>query len=409
MGLIKEGLNAVKTATGEAVSQTGKKLFNIGTKSLNSIGKETWKDFFVCESLSNDVLMTRGVKRGGNNSDNIITNGSGIVVNEGQCALIVDEGVVVEVAAEPGNYTFVSDKSPSIFDGGSAAIKNTWNMVKERFTYEGLSNKDQRVYYVNTKQIMGNTFGTSSPLPLRLYDPNTTFDMSTVLKCNGEYVFKISNPLAFFQNVAGNKETFKKDELTSLMRTEMLMYLGQAVSQVSSLGIQFDQITAHGPEITEALNEVLDEKWMEARGIELVSVAFGSFSIPDEDLKEIKSFQKVAVYKNAEMQNAAMMEARVSALKDAANNANGAGMGFLGVAMANNFGNAMTGGFQQPSNQQYTQPQQNVNPQPNPAPQQATVSEQTVVSTGEKKFCTECGAPVVPGTKFCGECGNKLI
>ncbi|MBQ5805362.1 MAG: hypothetical protein IIW22_06275, partial [Erysipelotrichaceae bacterium] len=75
---------------------------------------DTWKDYFVCDSLDNDTLMVKGTKRGYSGSNDVITNGSGIVVNEGQCALVVEEGNILEVAAEPGNYTFDSSMSPSI-------------------------------------------------------------------------------------------------------------------------------------------------------------------------------------------------------------------------------------------------------------------------------------------------------
>ena len=84
---------------------------------------DTWKDYFVCDSMDNDTLMVKGTKRGNGGSGDVITNGSGIVVNEGQCALVVEEGNILEVAAEPGNYTFDSSLSPSVFDGGFEASR----------------------------------------------------------------------------------------------------------------------------------------------------------------------------------------------------------------------------------------------------------------------------------------------
>ena len=173
-------------------------------KSASSVISDTWKDYFVCDSLDNDTLMTRGVKKGGSKSDEVITNGSGIVVQDGQCALIVDEGQILEVAAEPGSYTFDTTKSPSVFDGGFAGIRNSFAEMVERFTFNGETAKNQRVYYVNTKEIHGNLFGTATPIPFRIVDPSIGLDLTSSIRCNGEYTFRIVNPLLFYKNVASN-------------------------------------------------------------------------------------------------------------------------------------------------------------------------------------------------------------
>ncbi|MBO7676479.1 MAG: SPFH domain-containing protein, partial [Erysipelotrichaceae bacterium] len=192
------------------------------TGSIVGTALETWKDYFVCDALDNDTLMLKGVKRGGSSSNEIITNGSGIVVNDGQCALVVENGTIIEVAAEPGNYTFDTSISPSVFDGGFEGIKNAFMDALGRFTYGGEVNRSQRVYYVNTKEIMGNMFGTATPIPFKIVDKNINLDVDVSARCNGEYSFKIVNPVTFYKNVVGNaRDRFDKEEIASMMKAEM--------------------------------------------------------------------------------------------------------------------------------------------------------------------------------------------
>ena len=338
---------------------------------------DSWKDYFVCDSLGNNTLMVRGFKKGYSGSDDVITNGSGIVVNEGQCALVVEEGNILEVAAEPGSYTFDSTMSPSIFDGGLAALKKTFEDALGRFTYGGDVNKSQRVYYVNTKEILNNMYGTATPIPFRVVDNNINLDVDVKVKCNGEYSFKITDPITFYQKVAGNKvDRFEKEELSSMMKAELLNALNPAFAKISSMGIRYSELPLHTTALTEALAEALSKKWLADRGIEISNIAINSLSIPEEDERKIRDLQMAAVNKDSNMANATIITATADALRDAANNENGAATGFMNVNLASNTGASLLQG--------------------NNAAQ----------ATGG--YCPFCGKPVPAGANFCPVCGKQL-
>ena len=339
---------------------------------------DTWKDYFVCDSLDNNTLMVKGTKRGYSGSDEVITNGSGIVVNEGQCALVVENGTVLEVAAEPGNYTFDSSISPTIFDGGMEGVRKTFEEALERFSYGGDVNKSQRVYYVNTKEIMGNMYGTATPIPFRVVDRNIGLDVDVAVRCNGEYSFRIANPLTFYTKVAGNKAArYEKDQLLSMMKAEMMDKLNPAFSRISQLGIRYSELPAHTAELKEVLAQELNPKWLEDRGIEFVNIAINSVTIPEEDERKIRDMQMAAVNKDKEMANATIVSAAADAMRDAANNANGATAGFMGVNMAQN----VASGLMQNSG--------------------------TADASGG--YCPFCGKPVPAGANFCPNCGKQLV
>lgn len=346
--------------------------------SLVGTIQETWKDYFVCDSLSDNVLMIKGVKNGGSGSGEIITDGSGIVVNEGQCALIIEEGKILEVAAEPGKYTFYSSESPSVFDGGFEGIKNTFKEMLGRFTYEGEVNKSQRVYYVNTKEIMGNMFGTPAPIPFRIIDKNINLDVEMPVRCNGEYTFKIVNPLVFYQNIAGNKaDYYTKEDLVAQMKAEMLTALQPAFAKIAAAGVRYSEVPAHVGELTAALKDELDNKWIANRGIAFESISVNSVTMDPENEKKLVDIQMAAVNKDPNMLNATLATAAADAMRDAANNPNGAMNGFVGMNMAQNAMNAFA----------------------------ATSNNNTA---GAAAYCPKCGKAVGADDMYCSGCGNKL-
>lgn len=341
---------------------------------------DTWKDYFVCDSLDNDTLMVKGVKKDYSGSDDVITNGSGIVVNEGQCALVVEEGNILEVACEPGNYTFDSSISPTIFDGGLEGLKNTFDEALERFTYGGEANKTQRVYYVNTKEILNNLYGTATPIPFRVVDENIGLDVDVAVRCNGEYTFRIVNPLVFYKNVAGNKaDRYDKDELLPMMKAEVLDKLNPTFAKISAQGIRYSQLPAHTDLLKEVLAQELNPKWISERGIELVNIAINSVTIPEEDEKKIRDLQLAAVNKDPNMANATIVTAAADSMRDAANNEAGAGVGFMNVNMAQNTAANLI---------------------------QNNQGNDTATSPGG--YCPNCGKALPVGANFCPNCGNKL-
>ncbi len=202
---------------------------------------DQWKEFFYCDSIDAETLVVKGSKRISSKrssntrisskrssntkaSDNIISDGSGIAVADGQCMLIVEQGKIVEVCAEPGEYTFDKSTEPSIFTGSlSDGIRKTFETIGKRFTYGGDTGKDQRVYYVNTKEIIGNKFGTAMPIPFRVVDRNIGLDIDVSVRCNGIYSYKITDPVLFYTNVCGNVEgSYEREEIDSQLKAEFI-------------------------------------------------------------------------------------------------------------------------------------------------------------------------------------------
>ena len=126
---------------------------------------DQWKEFFYCDAIPAEVLAVKGQKRvsgrssNKHGSDNIISNGSVIAVADGQCMMIVEQGKVVDVCAEPGEYTYDYSTEPSLFTGSlSDNIGAVFQNIGKRFTFGGEPPKDQRVYYFNTKELVGNKY-----------------------------------------------------------------------------------------------------------------------------------------------------------------------------------------------------------------------------------------------------------
>lgn len=355
-------------------------LIKAAVSSVTSVYSDMWKDYFVCNSLSNDVLMVKGVKKGSGLFDkgDVITNGSGIVVADGQCAIVVDDGQVVEVANEPGNYTFDTSKSPSIFDGGFKGLKDTFMQIVERFTYEGVTNRSQYVYYINTKEIMGNMFGTVSPIPFKVRDPRMNLELDVSLKCNGEYSFTICNPVLFYKAISANvASVYQKEQLVNQMKTELLTALQPALAGLSSKGVNtYSDIPVHTMDLVDSLNEVLNKKWTELRGIKVVSFGINSIAPTAEDLKKLQNLQEGFALKDVSQAAGTLAAAQAQAMRDAANNANGAFAGFAGLNMANGAAN-VSGLFEQ-------------------------------AKQSQGGFCPQCGKPVSQDANFCPSCGKAL-
>ena len=354
-------------------------LIKAAVNAASSSFKDMWKDYFVCDSLQDNVLMVKGIKKGSGlfDKNDVISNGSGIVVADGQCAIVVDDGTVVEVAAEPGNYTFDTSKSPSLFDGGFKGIAGTFKQMVERFTYEGVTNRQQNVYYINTKELLGNMFGTATPIPFKVSDPSLNLNMEVQLRCNGEYSIRITNPILFYKNVAGNADTYYKDNLVSQMKSELLTALAPALAKLTEQVVKmYSDIPLHTFELTENLNNVLSNKWSDTRGISIVSIGINSITPRDEDMAKIQSLQEGAALRDPSAAAGHLAAAQAQAMRDAANNENGAFAGFAGMNMAQNSAN-ITGLFEQGSKQ-------------------------------ANRFCPYCGKEVKADAKFCSYCGKEL-
>ena len=321
-------------------------LIKAGIGALGGTLADQWKEFFYCEAMPKEVLVTKGQKRITSRSsntrgnDNIISNGSGIAVADGQCMIIVDQGKVVEVCAEPGEFTYDSSSEPSIFAGKlGESIIATFKTIGKRFTYGGDTGKDQRVYYFNTKELIDNKFGTPNPIPFRVVDSKIGLDVDVSVRCSGVYSYKIADPILFYTNVCGNVEKeYTRDELDSQLKTEFVSALQPAFGRLSELELRPNQIVTHNTDLENAMNAALSEKWGELRGLKVVSIALGSVTLPDEDADMIKQAQRAAIMRDPTMAAATLVGAQADAMKTAAGNQAGAMNGFIGMGMAMNAG-----------------------------------------------------------------------
>ena len=390
------------------------------TSAAGGVLADQWKEFFYCDALDSDTLMVRGQKRtsgrASNNkgSDNIISNGSGIAVADGQCMLIVDQGKIVEVCAEPGEYTFDTSSEPSVFAGELGdAIMDTFQAIGRRIGYAGDTGKDQRVYYVNTKEIMGNKFGTPSPILFEVVNRRIGMSRTVNVRCNGVYSYHISDPLLFYSKVCGNVKTeFTRAEIDEQLKAEFISALQPAFGALAEQELRPAQIPAKANELKAAMNDALKAEWL-ARGISVASIALNPIRLSDEDLKKITDMEDAASYgSNPFMIAGLQANATANAMEAAAANTAGAMTGFMGMNMA---GSAMGGGFS--SAQQFYQMGMQQAQQQTAAPA-GNGWKCTCGTVNSGKFCVECGAPkpqegwkcacgAVNKGKFCPECGAK--
>ncbi len=394
-------------------------LIKAGIGALGGTLADQWKEFFYCDALPTDVLVKKGQKRVSGRSsntkgnDNIISSGSGIAVADGQCMIIVEQGKIVEVCAEPGQFTYDASTEPSIFSGKlGKAILDTFKTIGKRFTYGGDTGKDQRVYYFNTKEIIGNKFGTPSPIIFEVMNKRIGMSRTVSVRCNGMYSYTITNPLLFYTKVCGNVEyEYTRDEIDEQLKTEFVSALQPAFGALAELELRPAQIPAKVNELKAAMNEALKAEWVESRGITVEKIALNPITLTDEDMKKITEMEDAATMgSNPFMMAGRMTAATAGAMETAAANESGAMNGFIGMGMA---GGAMGGGFnaaQQFYNMGAQQMQQN-------KPADGWHCDCGAVNEG--KFCSECGAPkpvkeewkcscgAVNTGKFCPECGAK--
>lgn len=391
-------------------------LIKAGLGALGGTLADQWKEFFYCDSLSKDVLVARGQKqitsRSSNTkgNDNIITNGSGIAVADGQCMIIVEQGEIVDVCAEPGQYTYDKSTEPSVFTGSfGESLKATFKVMGRRFTFGGDTGKDQRVYYFNTKEIIDNKFGTANPFMFRVVNSRAHMDRTVSVRCNGVYSYKISDPIIFYKEVCGNvAEAYTREDIDSQLKTDFVSALQPAFAKLSTLELRPSEIPAHSTELEEAMGEALKEKWTARRGITLCTVSMNPITLTDEDLKKVQQMEDAAAFgESPNMMAGRMGDAAASAMESAANNPNGAMMGFMGMNMAMQSGAQAVQGLYQQGAQQ-----------PSPTQQPSANTWKCVCGTENSgNFCTNCGTKkpeswvCACGTEnkgnFCTNCGAK--
>lgn len=396
-------------------------LIRAALKSAGGVFADQWKEYFYCDALNADTLVVKGQKRTGRRSanrkgsDNIITNGSVIAVADGQCMILVDQGRVAEVCAEPGEFIYDSSTEPTVFCGDLAqGLADTFEMIGKRFTFGGEPPKDQRVYYVNIKEITGNKYGTANPVPFRVVDQNIGLDLDIAIRCFGEYSYRISDPILFYTNVCGNvADAYTRMELDSQLKSELQTALQPAFARISGMGIRYSALPGHTMELADALNEVLSSKWRELRGLEIVSFGVSSVKASEEDEAMMKELQRNATFRDPNMAAAQLVGAQAAAMQSAASNPNAgpmmafAGMNLAGEASGVNAGDLFAIGARQARQA---------------APRQADTWVCSCGATVSGNFCGECGKKrpepqqagwtcpscgTVNQGKFCQECGAR--
>ena len=384
------------------------------TGSAGGVLADQWKEYFYCDSLDGDTLMVKASKRVSGRSsntkgtDNIITRGSVLAVADGQCMLIVDQGKIAEVCAEPGEYTYDASTEPSVFAGGfGQGLIDSFKTFGKRFTFGGEAPRDQRVYYINTKEILGNKYGTPSPVPYRVVDQNVNLDLEIGIRCFGEYSYRIADPIVFYQKIAGNTSgTYTRDRLDSQLKSDVLTALQPAFGKLAEQGLRYYALTGHTMELANAMNEVLGRDWLTKRGLAIVNFGISSVKASEEDEKIIKDLQRTAALRDPGLAGATLVQAQADAMRSAAANENaGPAMAFMGMNMASQAGGVNANAFYQMAAQQ-------------PAAPAAKGWTCSCGAANTGKFCVECGAKKpeegwkcacgsVNKGKFCPECGAK--
>ena len=358
-------------------------LIRAAVGAVGSTLHDQWKEYIRCEDLGQEILMKRVSTPNG-----VISKSSAIQVAPGQMAVIFQNGQILDATAEAGIYTFDQSSSPSFFAGQFGEVfKEMWT----RFTYNGATNKEQAVFYINTKEIMDNKFGTAAPVPFQDWShpipnqmTNTLTPLRVEVKCFGKYTFKISDPAVFMSQVAGIADEYRKDNLVEQMRSEVI---GAFQNVLNELGNEKHKVPVlELPSTTEKIKKLMDEKVFDQpirnRGISLVGFVVESVTLDEESEKKIDNYE---LSSNSYMQQGTLTGAYAQAVKDAANNSNGAMNGFMGVGMMNMASGGMIGG----------------------AAGNAFNQQGTTMNGGNGAFCPNCGKPT-NGGNFCTNCGSKL-
>lgn len=394
-------------------------ILKAGIGAAKSVLADQWREYFYCPALETDVLVKKGENRkakkgfGNKGSDNIISNGSIIAVNEGQCMMIVEQGMIVDVCAEAGEFVYDTSTEPSVFYGDlRESLSESFRQFGRRFSMGGDTGKDQRIYFFNTKEILGNKYGTPNPVPFRVVDANIGLDMDIEIRCHGEYAYRIVDPILFYKNICGNvAEQYEREEIASQLKAEIQTALQPAFAKISAMGIRYSALPGHTLELADALNEVLSEKWGQRYGIAVTAIGISSIKAPEEDERMIKELQRNATFRNPNMAAAHLVGAQAAAMQAAASNTHaGPMMAFAGMNLAAGQGGANAASL-------YAMGQQQAAEQQKPADGWACACG---ASGNTGKFCAECGKPKPAADgfwtcacgarnkgKFCSECGKQ--
>lgn len=375
--------------------------------AAGSVLADQWKEYFWADAMSGDQLIVKGKKQTkGNNKgkEDIISNGSAIAVAEGQAAIIVEDGKIVEFCAEPGRFIWDRSSEPSVFCGGLwNGIVDSFKKIGERFTFGGDKAKVQRIYYVNVKEIMDNKFGTTSPM---VYD-DPYYRTALYIRYFGQFSFRIKDPIVFFSSVAGAvADVYTKGELMDMCKDEFMTALDSSLAMLSASGIKFSQIPMKQRELAKFMSETLDEEWGVKRGLDVVSVAIVKVTPDENSRKRIEEFDTNVMHSNPNAMAGGLAYAQMQAMQKAAANSAGAMTGFMGLGMMGNaMGNAAQSQGALLNTAQAMSEKENAEREAEKKAAEAAKKAAEEAKKDENVWTCSCGAG--NKGKFCYQCGTK--
>ena len=380
---------------------------------------DQWKDVISCENMENDILMKKITTDSG-----IISKNSIIRVMPGQCAIIVQNGKVLDGSAEEGDYTFNESTTPSFFGGDFGEVfKEMW----KRFSFGGVASDSQAVYFFNTKEIIDNKFGTATPIPFQDWShpvPNQMtggiIPLAVKVKCYGKFSFKISDPSKFMNEIAGTADIYKKEQVIEQLRTEIISTFQNILNELGTekYKVPVLELPSQTDEIKEMMDERVYDKSLRDRGLTIITFLIESVSLDEKSEDYINNYILSA---NDKMQQGTLTGAYAEAVKNAANNSNGSANGFMGIGMMNM---ASGGAFGAVTNNQNSTSKDNENSNVQNNSSMKETKEWICPNCGKEnkgkfclrcgtpnnkeKRCPKCGEPIQEEAAFCPECGEKL-
>ena len=343
------------------------------TGSLGGAFADQWKDYYVpmqgvpgTAAIFPAVPQGTNAGRGSNTkaSENIITNGSKIVVPEGTALITMQDGAITGCITEPGGFVFTTDdpNARSMFSG-DGIFASTLGQSWERFKYGGQPGSQQAAFYVNLREIPNNRFGTQS----EIYWDDAYLNAQVGAVTRGTYTLKIVDPMLFIKNFVpmnylSDGEVFDfadmDNDAGAQLFNEVVSSLSAAFSNYTNDPSKGNRITKiQGDQIgfAKSLSQAVEEgyAWKTDRGLEIVKVAIQAIEY-DEDTKALLSDVKKADALSGARGNSFMQQSVARGFQAAGENGGAAGMAFMGMGV-NSVGGAMSG-LQQPVSQPQEDP-----------------------------------------------------
>ena len=305
-------------------------IFKAAGGSLGGVMADQWLEIYTCDSMPVDVLAMRGVKKTSERSSNtkgdndVISDGSMIIVADGQCAIAVDRGEVVGLYDTPGENTYHSDRSKSLFHKGGlrGVAKQSW----ERFGYGGVAPVYQIIMYLDLKEHHSNAFKVTRAVNIKDRAHLTEMDINVTMA--GMFSFRIVDPIAFYKNICGNASgTVKVEMVMPQMKVELASALGAALSQLCSDGaLSPTDISSKSEEVSGVIAAAMTEKWTALRGFAVTSLAISEVVIDKADMGLLKGLERDKAFTDPTMAAAHITGAQGDAMRTAAANPAGGRM-----------------------------------------------------------------------------------